>query len=67
MDKWTITVARIGTKPVEIVEKVEFQARDQIAAERKLGDVWNGEYSTQPGRFRAKLRNPAGGIVMTID
>jgi hypothetical protein len=66
--KWTITVTRIGTKPPEVIEKVEiFDDWSPLAAEQHLSRVWNGPYCMQPGRFRAKLRDEAGGIVMTID
>lgn len=70
-NNWTITVTRIGTRPPEVVEKVEFQCTTPIDAENKLGDVWNagtnGAYANQPGHFRAKLRAPDGSIYQTID
>jgi hypothetical protein len=65
--KWTITVTRIGTKPPEVIEKVELFEATPLEAEHHLGRVWNGPYCMQPGRFRAKLRDESGGIVMTID
>jgi hypothetical protein len=65
--KWTITVTRIGTKPPEVIEKVELYEADAREAERKLSDVWNAGPCMQPGRFRAKLRDEAGAIQMTID
>ena len=68
---WSITVTRIGTKPPEIIEKIEFQADTPLDAEHKLTSVWNsgtnGAYCNQPGRFRAKLRRPDGSIYQTID
>lgn len=65
--KFTITVTRIGTKPAEVIEKVELYEATALEAEKHLGRVWNGPYCMQPGRFRAKLRDESGGIVMTID
>lgn len=71
VDMWTITVTRIGTRPPEIIEKIEFQASSPLAAENKLSDIWNagtnGAYCNQPGRFRAKLRQPDGSVYQTID
>lgn len=69
---WTITVTRIGTKPLEIVEEVRFDATTSpLEAEHKLTAIWNGgtnnSYASQPGRFRAKLRRPDGNIYQTID
>lgn len=63
--KFTITVTRIGTP--DVIEKVELYEATALEAERKLGDVWNaGTYPSQPGRFRARLRDQTG-IIMTID
>jgi hypothetical protein len=66
-NKWTITITRIGTKPAEIIEKIEFIAYSQLEAENKVSDVWNQWPANQPELYRAKLRNPSGDLVLTID
>lgn len=64
MSKWTITITRIGTK--DVVEKIEFQGT-ALEAERKLSNAWGPDYASQPGRFRARLRDAQGKLCMTID
>lgn len=65
---WTITITRVGTRPPEVIEKIEiYDNISQIEAERRLSDTWGSDYSSSPGRFRAKLRDAQGNACMTID
>lgn len=63
--QWTITVTRIGTP--DVMERLELYEATSLEAEQRLGRVWNEGYCTQPGRFRAHLRDADRRIVQTID